>query len=177
LIQGVTVWLTGRPASGKTTVANALHAALVRLGVNTHRLDGDDLRRGLCRDLGFSRQDRAENARRAGGLALSIAKAGGVAIVSLVSPYEIDRAGVRELHGRAGVRFIEVHIDCPLAIAEARDPKGLYSRARAGQITELTGLDAPYEPPRAPDLSLDTAGMTIEEETTRLLRHLTALSA
>jgi adenylyl-sulfate kinase len=168
------VWLTGRPASGKTTVAVALERALVRLGVSAHRLDGDDLRNGICRDLGFSREDRAENARRAGRRALAAAQSGGVAIVSLVSPYEIDRASVRELHRQANVRFIEVYVDCPLAIAEARDPKGLYRRARSGQVKGLTGLDSPYEPPTAPDVVLDTSRLTIEEEIAYLLGNLGA---
>jgi adenylyl-sulfate kinase len=170
--RGVTVWLTGRPASGKTTIAVALESALRCLGEKSQRIDGDELRKGLCRDLGFSKEDRAENVRRAGQYALAAAELGNIAIVSLVSPYVVDRRGVRDLHRAAGVRFIEVHVDCPLEVAEARDPKGLYRRARAGQLEGLTGFDAPYEPPTKPELVFETDKLTVADETARLLDHL-----
>jgi adenylyl-sulfate kinase len=174
---GVTVWLTGRPASGKTTVAVSLEAALRRLDCDARRLDGDELRQTVCRDLGFSREDRAENVRRAGRYALELAQGGRVAIVSLVSPYAADRQRVREQHREAGLRFVEVHVDCPLAVAEARDPKGLYRRARAGELHGLTGVDDPYEAPSAAEIVLDTSRLTVEDETLSLLVYLGALGA
>jgi adenylyl-sulfate kinase len=151
----------------------SLEAALTRLGGDVVCIDGDELRQTICRDLGFSRKDRAENVRRAGGYALDVAQASKIAIVSLVSPYAADREGVRQLHRGAGLPFVEVHVECPLAVAEARDPKGLYRRARAGELKGLTGLDDPYEPPIAPEIVLDTSKMTIEVATRQLLQFLT----
>ena len=173
-LSGVTVWLTGRPAAGKTTIAISIEAALCTLDADPYRIDGDELRTTICRDLGFSRDDRAENVRRAGQLACDAARAGKVAIVSLVSPYAIDRQRVRTQHEAIGLRFVEVHVDCPLAVAEARDPKGLYRRARAGQLSGLTGLtlDAPYEAPTRPEIALDTSRLTLEESTRAVLRVL-----
>lgn len=151
---GLTLWLTGLPAAGKSTVACALHRLLVAAGRPACVLDGDDLRRGLNADLGFGAADRAESVRRAGDVALLLARAGLVAIAALVSPYARDRARVRYSHQAAGLPFLEVFLDTPLPVCEARDPKGLYARARAGQLTGLTGVDDPYEPPTAPDLRL-----------------------
>jgi adenylyl-sulfate kinase len=169
---GVTVWLTGRPASGKTTLATSLDAALQPLGYDTCRIDGDELRQTVCRDLGFSREDRAENVRRAGGRAFDAARAGKVAIVSLVSPYAADRQRVREMHRDGGIRFVEVHVHCSLAVAEARDPKGLYRLARAGKLRGFTGVDDPYEAPRAPEVVLDTSTLSVDAETGVLLEYL-----
>ncbi|HVV24006.1 MAG TPA: adenylyl-sulfate kinase [Pseudonocardiaceae bacterium] len=152
--QGMTVWLTGLPASGKSTVAVELERLLVAAGRPAYLLDGDNLRHGLNADLGFSAADRAENVRRVGEVARLFADAGVIAVVSLVSPYRADRELVRAAHRTAGLPFLEVYVDTPVALCEARDPKGMYARARRGEITGFTGLDDPYEPPVSPDLVL-----------------------
>ncbi|MBK1785468.1 adenylyl-sulfate kinase [Prauserella cavernicola] len=152
--RGATIWLTGLPGSGKSTVAVELERRLVALGRSAYLLDGDNLRHGLNSDLGFSPRDRAENVRRAGEVAALFADAGVVAVVSLISPYRAGREEVRALHERAGLPFVEVHVDTPLEVCEARDPKGLYARARAGELPGFTGVDDLYEPPSAPELVL-----------------------
>jgi bifunctional enzyme CysN/CysC len=152
--QGLTVWLTGLSGSGKSTVAVELERRLVASGRPAYLLDGDNLRHGLNADLGFGASDRAENVRRVGEVARLFADAGFVAVVSLVSPYRADRNRVRASHESAGLRFVEVFMDTPLDVCEARDPKGLYAKARAGQISGFTGVDDPYEPPEVPDLVL-----------------------
>ncbi len=152
--QGLTVWLTGLSGSGKSTVAVEVERRLVAAGRPAYLLDGDNLRHGLNADLGFSAADRGENVRRVGEVARLFADAGVVAVVSLVSPYRADRARVRAMHEEAGLRFVEVFVDTPLDVCEARDPKGMYARARAGEITGFTGVDDPYEPPEQPDLVL-----------------------
>ena len=151
---GATVWLTGLPSSGKSTVAAALEADLLERGRAAYLLDGDNLRHGLNSDLGFSPADRAENVRRTGEVARLLADAGLVAIASLVSPYAADRAAVRASHEREGLKFIEVFVNTPLEECERRDPKGLYAKARAGELSGFTGIDAPYEAPASPDLEL-----------------------
>ncbi|WP_137726255.1 adenylyl-sulfate kinase [Prescottella subtropica] len=145
--RGTTVWLTGLSASGKSTVAVELERRLIAAGVPAYRLDGDNLRHGLNADLGFGAQDRAENVRRVGAVAHLLADAGLVAVASLISPYQEDREKVRRLHEEAGLPFVEVFVDTPLAQCEARDPKGMYAKARAGEITGFTGVDDPYEAP------------------------------
>jgi adenylyl-sulfate kinase len=152
--RGATVWLTGLPASGKSTIGAALEERLVRSGRFAYLLDGDNLRHGLCGDLGFSDADRARNISRAGELARLFADAGAVAIVALVSPMEASRCEVRESHARCGLRFIEVFVDTPLEVCIARDPKELYAKAQAGEIRGFTGVDAPYERPSGADLTL-----------------------
>jgi bifunctional enzyme CysN/CysC len=152
--RGVTVWLTGLSGSGKSTVAVEVEQKLVAAGRAAYLLDGDNLRHGLNVDLGFSAEERAENVRRVGEVARLFADAGLVAVVSLVSPYRVDRDRVRALHHAAGLRFVEVFVDTPLDICEARDPKGMYRKARAGEITGFTGVDDPYEPPENPELVL-----------------------
>jgi len=152
--RGATVWFTGLPASGKSTISAAVEAQLVRSGRPAYRLDGDNLRHGVCGDLGFSAEDRDQNVRRTAEVARLFADAGIVAIVSVVSPYAGARAFARELHERDGLRFIEVFVNTPLEVCEARDPKGLYARARAGELHGFTGVDDPYEPPVAPDVEL-----------------------
>ncbi len=147
-----TVWLTGLPAAGKTTLAYATRDVLVRRGNAVCVLDGDALRRGLSSDLGLSPADRREQARRAAHLATLISSAGVVAIVALVSPYTDDRQQAREIHDELGLPFLEAWVDTPLAVCEQRDPKGLYARARTGELHGLTGVDAPYEAPEAPEL-------------------------
>jgi adenylyl-sulfate kinase len=151
---GVVIWLTGLSGSGKTTIARALENELRQSGRLVCVLDGDCLRRGLCSDLGFAPEDRQENIRRVGEVARLFADAGLICIVALISPYRGDRDRAR---GAAPVgRFIEVFINAPLAVCESRDPKGLYARARAGELKDFTGVSAPYEPPPAPQIELRT---------------------
>jgi bifunctional enzyme CysN/CysC len=151
---GATIWLTGLSGSGKSTVAAEMERLLIEAGHPAYLLDGDNLRHGLNADLGFGAQDRAENVRRVGEVAKLFADAGLTAVVSLVSPYRADRNRVRSAHQAAGLRFIEVFVDTPLEVCEARDPKGLYAKARAGELTGFTGVDDPYEAPDTPDLVL-----------------------
>lgn len=165
---GATVWLTGLPAAGKTTIAIALEEALVGMGVSAYRLDGDNLRHGLCGDLGFSAADRDENIRRVGEVAKLFADAGTVALASFISPYGEGRAAVRRIHEQAGLAFIEAYVDCPLSVAEERDPKGMYARARRGEIKGFTGIDDPYEAPEAPEVMLQSHLQSVEDEVTAL---------
>jgi bifunctional enzyme CysN/CysC len=152
---GATVWMTGLSGSGKSTIATALEHSLVSSGRHAYMLDGDNLRHGLNADLGFSEEDRAENVRRVGEVARILAESGTVSIVSLVSPYKRERDKVRAAHEEAGIPFFEVFVDTPLEECERRDPKGLYAKARAGEITNLTGVGAPYEAPADPELITD----------------------
>jgi adenylyl-sulfate kinase len=152
--QGATVWFTGLSGSGKSTIAVELERLLVSSGRPAYLLDGDNLRQGLNGDLGFSADDRAENVRRVGEVARLFADAGVVALVPVISPYVADRVRVREIHDLAGVPFVEVHVDTPIELCEQRDPKGLYAKARAGEITGFTGIDDPYEAPPSPELRL-----------------------
>jgi adenylyl-sulfate kinase len=152
--RGATVWFTGLPASGKSTVSSAVEAELVRAGRAAYRLDGDNLRHGVCGDLGFTAEDRDRNVRRTAEVARLFADAGVIALVSVVSPYAGARAFARELHERDGLRFIEVFVNTPIEVCEERDPKGLYARAKAGELRGFTGVDDPYEPPLAPDVEL-----------------------
>jgi bifunctional enzyme CysN/CysC len=150
--RGATVWLTGLPSSGKSTLATQLEARLLAAGRAAYVLDGDNLRHGLCGDLGFDAAARAENVRRAGEAARILADAGTLAVVALVSPYAADREAVRARHEADGLPFVEVFVDTPLEECERRDPKGLYRRARAGELTGMTGVDDPYEAPAAAEL-------------------------
>ena len=152
---GATIWMTGLSGSGKSTIATALEHSLVSGGRFAYMLDGDNLRHGLNADLGFSESDRAENVRRVGEVARILAEAGAVSIVSLVSPYSGERDKVRAAHEEAGIPFFEVYVDTPLEECERRDPKGLYAKARAGEITDLTGVGSPYEAPEDPELVTD----------------------
>ena len=152
--RGATVWLTGLSGSGKSTVAVALEGLLVTGGQPAYRLDGDNLRHGLNADLGFSTADRDENVRRAGEVAVLLGDAGVVALVPLISPYRAGREQARAAHDAAGVPFVEVFVDTPIELCEQRDPKGLYAKARAGEITGFTGIDDPYEAPLEPELRL-----------------------
>jgi bifunctional enzyme CysN/CysC len=169
---GATAWLTGLSGSGKSTVAVALERLLVANARPAYRLDGDNLRHGLNGDLGFSTADRNENVRRAGEVAALFADAGVVAIVPLISPYRSGRDGARAAHQRLGLRFVEVFVDTPIEECERRDPKGLYARARAGEITGFTGVDDPYEAPLAPDLVLTPADGPPEQQARRVLEAL-----
>ena len=167
--RGATVWFTGLSGSGKSTVASACEARLVADGRPAYLLDGDNIRHGLNGDLGFSAQDRAENVRRVGHVAALMADAGIVALVPLVSPYRADRDRVRELHAAADLSFVEVFVDTPIELCEERDPKGLYAKARAGELKGFTGVDDPYEPPEHPDLVLTPEAGTPEDMAAQVL--------
>lgn len=173
--RGAVIWLTGLSGSGKSTLATGLDWALHRRGVASTILDGDNLRHGLCSNLGFSPEDRSENIRRAGETAKLMAEAGLVVICSLISPFRADRQRVREICAREGVPFAEVFVNAPLDVCEARDPRGLYKRARAGEIPNFTGVASPYEPPEHPELELRTAEMSVEAALDRLLAFATEL--
>lgn len=168
-------WLTGLSGAGKSTVANAVDHALTEAGRSSMVLDGDDLRQGLNRDLGFSAEDRVENIRRAAEAARLMAEAGLVVIVSLISPYRAERRAARAIAG--DIPFLEVFIDTPLSVCEARDPKGLYDRARAGKIPDFTGISSPYEVPTAPDFTLPTWDRGVHETAEPLIQALLDLSA
>ena len=157
---GMTIWLTGLSGAGKSTVARAVEEQLVAGGRLAYVLDGDNLRHGLCADLGFSAAARAENVRRTAEVACLLADAGLVVVVALVSPHRAARDDARRVHAEAGLPFAEVHVDTPLAECQRRDPKGLYAASAAGELVGLTGVDDPYEPPPAPELRLDTTSGT-----------------
>ncbi|KAG7152754.1 Adenylyl-sulfate kinase like protein [Verticillium longisporum] len=184
--KGFTIWLTGLSASGKSTVATALEQHLIHLGLAAYRLDGDNVRFGLNKDLGFSEKDRNENIRRIAEVAKLFADSSTIAITSFISPYRADRDTARELHAQASqgednsipfvelhaqasqgedyaIPFIEVFVDVPLEVAEQRDPKGLYKKARAGEIKEFTGITAPYEEPLKPEIRIHTDKSSVEE--------------
>lgn len=170
--KGVTLWLTGLSGSGKSTVAVAIEKALNQRNKLAYRLDGDNIRLGINSNLGFTPEDRKENIRRIGEISKLFVDTGVIILSSFISPYREDRDFVRKLHDDAGMDFLEIFIDCPLEVAEGRDPKGLYKKARAGQIKNFTGIDAPYEPPLHPELVLKTAESTVEAETQALLQLL-----
>ncbi|WP_323636021.1 adenylyl-sulfate kinase [Pectobacterium polaris] len=151
--QGVVIWFTGLSGSGKSTLAGTLEQALHQRGVSTYLLDGDNVRHGLCRDLGFTDDDRRENIRRVGEVAKLMVDAGLVVLTAFISPHRAERKMVQDLLGEG--QFIEVFVDTPLATCEARDPKGLYKKARAGELRNFTGIDSAYEAPEAPDSHLD----------------------
>jgi bifunctional enzyme CysN/CysC len=148
------LWLTGRPAAGKSTLADGLEVSLHARGIHTYTLDGDNVRRGLNSDLGFNDADRVENIRRVAEVAKLMVDAGLIVIVSLISPFRAERGMARSLFEEG--RFLEVFVDAPLELAEARDPKGHYARARRHEITNFTGIDSPYEPPESPEIRIDT---------------------
>jgi adenylylsulfate kinase len=161
--------------AGKSSIANAVDRSLTEAGRHAMVLDGDNLRHGLNRDLGFTAADRAENIRRAAETARLMAEAGLVVIVSLISPFRAERATARQIAG--DIPFLEVFIDTSLAVCEARDPKGLYDRARAGTIPNFTGISAPYEAPLDPDMTLVTDGLSVAESSRTLIAELMRLSA
>jgi bifunctional enzyme CysN/CysC len=166
---GGVVWLTGLSASGKSTLAIDAEARLFKKGYQVYVLDGDNLRHGLNADLGFSPSDRAENVRRVGELAALLARAGFVVITAFISPYRADRERARRA---AGGNFHEVYVSADLRTCEARDPRGLYKKARAGEIADFTGVSAPYEPPESCELTIDTASMSIESSVAELARYV-----
>ncbi len=171
--QGCVLWFTGLSGSGKSTIACALESALVNLGHHCYRLDGDNIRFGLNKNLGFSAEDRAENIRRIGEVAKLFADAGIITLSSFISPYLRDRQIAREATEKGGMKFFEVYVETPLEVAEARDPKGLYKKARAGEIKGFTGIDDPYEAPEKAELVLNTAEMSLDEEVIALVEFLT----
>jgi len=170
--KGATVWFTGLSGSGKSTIAVALERALFERGKLSYRLDGDNVRLGINKNLGFSEEDRKENIRRIGEIAKLFGDAGTIALSSFISPYKSDRDEVRRLHEAANLRFVEVFVDCPLGEAERRDPKGLYKKARAGEIKNFTGIDDPYEAPVDPELHLRTDELSVEEEVSAIVEYL-----
>jgi adenylylsulfate kinase len=170
--KGATLWFTGLRGSGKSTIAFTLEHALVQRGRLAYVLDGDNVRHGLNKNLGFSAADREENIRRIGEVAKLFADACVITMTSFISPYRKDRDTVRALHVEAGLPFIEIHLNTPIETCEQRDPKGLYKKARAGQLKGFTGIDDPYEPPLNPELTLDATNTSPQEATVRLLTFL-----
>ena len=170
--KGATLWFTGLSGSGKSTFAFTLEHALVQRGHLAYVLDGDNIRHGLNKNLGFSAADREENIRRIGEVAKLFADGGIITMTSFISPYRKDRDTVRALHVEGKLPFIEVHISTPIGTCEQRDPKGLYKKARAGQLKNFTGIDDPYEEPLQPELTLDATSTSPQEATVLLLQYL-----
>ena len=168
--QPVVLWFTGLSGSGKSTIADAVDHALNTMGVHTYCLDGDNIRTGLCKDLGFSAEDRTENIRRIGEVARLFYDAGLIVLASFISPYRSDRDAVRDLLPPGG--FVEIHVDCPLEVCEQRDPKGLYKKARANTISQFTGISSPYEAPLNAELVLNTAESGLNACQLAVLNHL-----
>jgi adenylylsulfate kinase len=166
---GATVWLTGLPSAGKSTLATEAAATLAGLGARVQVLDGDELRRDLCADLGFSRADRDTNVRRIGFVARLLAANGIIVLVPVIAPYRSVRAEERAAHQALRVRYLEVHVATPVRVCAERDVKGLYARQRAGELSGLTGVDDPYEAPAEPELRIDTDGRTVAESVRPLL--------
>ena len=167
--RGATVWFTGLSGSGKSTIAVAVEALLVGAGRLCYRVDGDNLRHGLNRNLGFSPDDRAENVRRTGEVCRILGDAGVISLASLVSPFRADRGMVRALLEEWTLPFVEVFVNVPLAVAESRDPKGLYKKARAGEIRDFTGIHQPYEAPEAAELVIDSGAMSVDDAAAHVL--------
>lgn len=167
--RAVVLWYTGLSGSGKSTLAHAVENALVERGCRTYVLDGDNIRHGLNKDLGFSPEDREENIRRIGEVAKLFVDAGVIASTAFISPYKADRDKARQISGAA---FIEIYVKCELDVCEERDPKGLYKKARAGVIKEFTGISAPYEEPDKPELVVDTSKISLEESAQQVLDYL-----
>lgn len=173
--KGVTVWLTGLSASGKSTIACAIEQALLQRGLNAYRLDGDNIRFGLNKDLGFSEADRNENIRRISEVAKLFTDSCCVTLTSFISPYIKERQTARELHDKDNLPFVEVYVDVPVEVAEQRDPKGLYKKAREGIIKEFTGISAPYEAPEKPEIHLKNYdGQSVEESAKVIIEYLEA---
>ena len=166
----VIVWFTGLPSSGKSTIANEVEKKLIEAGTRTYILDGDNIRMGLCKDLGFSEEDREENIRRIGEVSKLFADAGVVCLSAFVSPYRRDRDAIRELVEDG--EFVEVFVDAPVEVCEERDVKGLYKKAREGVIKGFTGIDDPYEEPQKPEITIHTDKVSLEEGTQMVLDYL-----
>src|SRR5436309_2560940 len=170
--RGAVVWFTGLSGAGKSTIAQALERELFNRGMNTYVLDGDNIRHGLNSNLGFSPDDRVENIRRVSEVAKLMADSGTVVITAFISPYRMDRRRAREIALEGKSEFIEVFVDAPLEVCEARDPKHLYKKARAGQIRDFTGIDAPYEPPDDPEIVVHTDRQSVDESIATILEQL-----
>ena len=170
--KGATLWFTGLSGSGKSTVMVALEHALFQHGRLVYRLDGDNIRLGINKNLGFSAEDRTENIRRIGEVAKLFVDTGVIVLSGFISPYRADRDTVRALHETNGMKFIEVFVDVPLDVAESRDPKGLYKKARSGEIKNFTGIDDPYEAPSDPEIVLPSHELSLEEEVELLMNAL-----
>lgn len=173
--RGCTIWMTGLSASGKSTIAVAVEQALVERRRASYLLDGDNLRHGINADLGFSPDDRQENVRRVGEVALLLADAGVCAVAPLISPYRAGRQGVADRHKLMGVPFVEIFVDTPVAECERRDPKGLYAMARRGEISDFTGISAPYEAPENPNLRIDTMVTSVDLAVVQILEAVDAI--
>jgi adenylylsulfate kinase len=170
--KGCTIWMTGLPSSGKSTLAFTLEHALVQRNRLAYVLDGDNIRHGLNKNLGFSAEDREENIRRIGEVAKLFADAGFITMTSFISPYRKDRDIARKIHNETGLFFMEVFLDAPIEICEQRDAKGLYEKARKGEIKNFTGIDDPYEPPENPELVIKTGELSPQEGAMRILGYL-----
>ncbi len=174
--KGATIWLTGLSGSGKSTISCALEQMMFKKGYLVYRLDGDNIRHGLNYNLGFSAEDRKENIRRISEVAKLMGDAGVIVPSAFISPYVADRKVARDIHEKAGIPFVEVHVHVPLEVAERRDPKGLYKKARAGQIKNFTGIDDPYEAPESPEVLVDTNELSVNECAKKILDYLVANS-
>ena len=170
--RGCTIWMTGLSASGKSTLAFTLEHALIQRNTLAYVLDGDNIRYGLNKNLGFTAEDREENIRRIGEVAKLFADSGFITMASFISPYRKDRGIVRDIHESAGLFFAEIFVDAPIEICEERDPKGLYKRARKGEIKNFTGIDDPYEPPEDPDIIIKSGELTPQEGAMKILGYL-----
>jgi len=168
--KGTTIWLTGLSGSGKSTIAVELEHALIENKHQAYILDGDNIRHGLNKNLGFSPEDRTENIRRIGEVAKLFTEANIITIAAFVSPYREDRDNVRKLLGRG--EFVEIYVKCSLEVCEKRDTKGLYKKARAGEVKDFTGISAPYEEPLNPELTIDSSKLSVEESTRDILNYL-----
>lgn len=170
--KGATVWLTGLSGSGKSTVSVALEQMMFKKGYLIYRLDGDNIRFGLNSNLGFTADDRKENIRRISEVAKLMGDIGVISTSAFISPYIADRTVAREIHVKAGIPFVEVHVDVPLEVAEKRDPKGLYKKARKGEIKNFTGIDDPYEAPIKPEVKIDTDKLSVNDCAKKILDYL-----
>ncbi len=170
--KGCTIWFTGLSGSGKSTIAFTLEHALVQRGHLAYVLDGDNIRHGLNKNLGFSAADREENIRRIGEVAKLFADTGVITMTSFISPYRKDRDLVRQIHVEGKLPFVEIYVNTPIATCENRDPKGLYKKARAGQLKGFTGIDDPYEEPSAPELSIDATNTSPQEASIQIMEYL-----
>jgi adenylylsulfate kinase len=173
--QPLVIWFTGLSASGKSTIAGALEQTLTQQGYHTYLLDGDNVRHGLCRDLGFSDADRQENIRRVGEVARLMADAGLITLAAFISPFRADRDIVRDLMPEG--QFIEVFVDAPLAVCRDRDPKGLYAKAERGEIKQFTGIDSPYEAPERPEVRVYAGEVSVADAVNQLLAYLDQIGA
>ncbi|KAF9481566.1 adenylylsulfate kinase [Pholiota conissans] len=172
--KGATIWLTGLSASGKSTIACALEQHLLHLQKFSYRLDGDNVRFGLNKDLGFDEKSRNENIRRIGEVSKLFTDAGCITVTAFISPYRADRNLARSLHEKSSLPFVEVFVDAPLQVVEARDPKGLYKKARAGEIKDFTGISAPYESPQSPEIHIKTDEVEVAEAVRIIADYLVA---